>query len=105
MAHRGRRRRSGSAAVPKELRPIVGGVVLVVTLRTIDMLWRRVTGRPTPLEAADTAGSAAAEPSVARDRLVYATLLSGALRLARRTGLPKDARADAREGRNGKSPA
>lgn len=112
MARRGPDRRGRSRPVPKELRPVIGGVVLVATVRAVDAVWRRVTGRPTPVEdpvetpveaatdATDPAG--AVDPSVVRDRLLYATLLGGALRLARRMGLPKDG---AGGGPNGRSPA
>lgn len=72
--------------VPKELRPIVGGIVLVAGVRTIDALWRRIARRPTPV----TAPMQDADNGPVRDRLVYAALLGAALRLARRAGLPAE---------------
>ena len=101
MARRGRRGRGALRRVPEELRPIVGGAVLVAAVRTVDLLWRRIGGRPTPVgpHTSDAATDAV------RDRLLYAALLGGALRLARRLGLPKDAADRTRDGRNGRSPA
>jgi len=90
-----------SSRLPGPLRTFVGSAVLVVAVRTVDVVWRRVTGRPTPIEAAPAAGADASAPAVVRDRLVYALLLGGAARLARRVGLPQ---ADA-GARNGRSPA
>lgn len=88
MARRGRRRRSRAAGLPKELRPVVGGALLVATVRIIDAVWRRTTGRPTPVETGVAGDSLATtpltEPAVVRDRLLYATLLGAALRPARR---------------------
>jgi hypothetical protein len=96
--------RSGSS-IPKPLRPLVGGVVLVVAVRVIDAAWRGVTGRATPVAARDTEDDArAGEPGVVRDRLLYALLLGGATRAARRFGLPKDA-ATGNGAENGRSPA
>ena len=107
MTSRSRRRRDRTSRLPKELRPLVGGALLVATVRTVDAVWRRVTGRPTPVETPPTGGPDAStpvtDPSVVRDRLLYAGLLGGALRLARRMGLPKDEPKD--DLRNGKSPA
>jgi hypothetical protein len=92
MARRG-------SSIPKPLRPIVGGAVLVATVRVIDAAWRRITGRPTPVDARATEADArAGEPAVVRDRLVYALLLGGALLAARRLGLPEDASKDAGAG-------
>ena len=103
MTSRSRRRRDRTSRLPKELRPLVGGMLLVAAVRTVDAVWRRVTGRPTPVETPPAGGPDASppstDPSAVRDRLLYATLLSGALRLARRMGLPKD------DLRNVKSPA
>lgn len=107
MTSRSRRRRDRTSRLPKELRPLVGGALLVAAVRTVDAVWRRVTGRPTPVEtSADgdaDAPTPSTEPAVVRDRLLYAALLGGALRLARRMGLPKDEPKD--DLRNGKSPA
>jgi hypothetical protein len=89
MARRG-------SSIPKPLRPFVGGAVLVATVRVIDVAWCRITGRPTPVDARATEADArAGESAVVRDRLVYALLLGGALRAARRLGLPEDASHDA----------
>jgi hypothetical protein len=109
-----------SSPVPGPLRPLVGGAVLVASVRVIDATWRRLTSRPTPVEA-DAAvtdpGAASVDagaPDVVRDRLLYALLLGGATRLAQRMGLPEpDAKAakaakapgKAQDGRDGKSPA
>jgi hypothetical protein len=86
MARRG-------SSIPKPLRPIVGGAVLVAAVRVVDAAWRRVTGRPTPVDAragATDADARAGEPGAVRDRLAYALLLGGAMRLARALGLPQD---------------
>jgi len=87
--------RRASLRMPKELRPVIGGVVLVVGVRTVDALWRCVTGRATPVAEPD------ADDGPVRDRLVYATLLGAALRIARRAGLPAEGegRAPTVEGR------
>lgn len=84
-------RRAPSSRVPKELRPVLGGIVLVAGVRTIDALWRMATRRPTPIAAGvqDDGAGPAGEGRVG-DRLVYAALLGAALRLARRAGLPKE---------------
>lgn len=115
MTRRGQRRRSrrrdDSTAMPKELRPLVGGLVLVATVRTIDALWRRLTGRQTPVDPTSAVEDARAaggtdDPSVVRDRMLYAALLSGALRLARRAGLPKEPKRGPQDkGGDGTSPA
>lgn len=88
MARRG-------SSIPKPLRSIVGGAALIATVRVVDVAWRRVTGRPTPVDSraaeADEADARAGDAAVVRDRLVYALLLGGALRLARSLGLPDDA--------------
>ena len=93
---------SRGSSIPKPLRPVVGGAVLVAAVRVVDVAWRRVTGRPTPVDARATevdgadasdvtaADARAGEPAVVRDRLVYALLLGGAMRLARSLGLPKE---------------
>ena len=98
-----------SSRIPRPLRPLVGGAVLVGAVRAIDLVWRRTTGRRPPLRApaeTDAAGvtgaptppddaAADAAPGVVRDRLLYALLLGGALRLARRAGLDADGDDDA----------
>lgn len=78
--------------IPKEVRPALGGIVLVASIRTIDVLWRLVTRRPTPITAAAPQEDEKHAERVG-DRLVYAALLGAALRFARRAGLPKDAKA------------
>jgi hypothetical protein len=84
----GRRETALAARLPSPLRPIVGGIALVVTVRTIDAIWRRGAGRPTPVEVrANEGDERASESTVVRDRLAYALLLSGAVRIARRFGL------------------
>jgi hypothetical protein len=110
------RRRS---RVPGSLRPLIGGAVLVGTVRLVDVLWTRLSGRRPPLadgssetgggEAGGAMGRAATEsaaaddasPRAVRDRLLYALLLGGALRMARRAGLPDD---DAQDRTAGSSP-
>jgi len=94
MARRPRRRTS---PIPRPLQPLVGSVVLVVAVRAIDLVWTRMTGarppsrttgdEPTGSTAAGSDPNADGAPSVVRDRLLYALLLSGALRLAQRAGL------------------
>ncbi len=87
--------------LPKDVRPLVGGAVLVAAVRAVDAGWRLIARRPAPTGAPTdptsdaTAGSGAqdtdrqdTDPAVIRDRLVHATLLGAALRLARRFGLP-----------------
>ena len=82
----------GGLGVPKPLRPIVGGAVLVAGVRVVDALWRRVTGRPTPVESRGADDERAGEPTIVRDRLAYALLLGAVMKVARRAGLPmKDA--------------
>lgn len=91
-------RRSGShrtfrPRLPGPLRSVVGGLVLVGSIRIIDTSWRRVTGRPTPTSdpvAGEPSAHRADEARGLRDRVVYALLLTGAMRLARRLGLPRD---------------
>jgi len=83
-----RQRRSRDRSLPGPVREAIGGAVLVGAIRTIDALWRRITGRPTPLEARRAIEDReAGEPAVVRDRLVYAALMGGAARLAERAGL------------------
>lgn len=78
------RRRS---SIPRPLQPLLGGALLIGAVRAIDAIWTRTTGRrpPLPTEGAEPVDDAA--PGVLRDRLVYALLLGGALRLAQRVGL------------------
>jgi hypothetical protein len=73
---RGRRR---AALVPRAIAPLVGAAVLVASARVIDAAWRR------------TRGMSAAEDDSVSGRLLHASLLGAALRLAERLGLP-DAR-------------
>jgi hypothetical protein len=102
MARRASRRSGRSTGrisdrIPGPLRSLIGGAVLVGAVRTIDVVWRRTTGRRPPLRGqvdgtdASLDGAAGppddAAPATVRDRLVYALLLGGALRLARRAGL------------------
>lgn len=76
----------------------MGGIVLVVGVRTIDALWRGIARRPTPVPAAvphehggEHGGQHGSDEGDGRvgERLLYAALLGAALRLARRAGLPK----------------
>ncbi len=100
-----------SPAAPKALRSLIGGAVLVGSVRIIDEAWRRFTGRPTPVDVSDgtdpDADNDAGAPAVVRDRLVYALLLGAAIGMARRVGLPVSdgsAGSDVGPG-NGRSPA
>ena len=70
--------------VPAVVRPIVGGLVLAGGVKVIDVLWTRVSGRRPPSDgvADDDTG-----PRTVRDRVVYALLLGGMMRLAERAGL------------------
>jgi hypothetical protein len=71
------RRGRGPTGVPAALAPLLGAAVLVGAVRGLEQAWLRVRGvRP------------AQEESLAA-RLVHATLLTQALRLAGRFGLPK----------------
>lgn len=93
MVRRSHSRRAPRLRLPGPLRPVVGGLVLVGAIRSIDATWRRVTGRPTPTSDAVADGPSvhgADEARGLRDRVVYALLLAGAMRIARRLGLPKD---------------
>ena len=96
-------RRGSSSRIPKELRPLVGGMVLVAGVRAIDALWRGIARRPTPVTAAVPHGHPQDDGTERRtdgtddrvgDRLLYAVLLGAALRLARRAGLPAEERKD-----------
>lgn len=93
--------------VPRPLRPLVGGAVLVAGVRLVDALWRGVTGRPTPVASRELDDQHASEPRVVRDRLAYAMLLGVAERVARRSGLPAEgpAKGSGTTGPNGRSPA
>ncbi len=73
--------------IPKALRPFIGSVVLVGTVRTADALWTRISGRRPPRRDPEATPQDDAAPHVVRDRLVYSLVLDGALRLARRAGL------------------
>ena len=84
---------SDRTSIPRPLRPLVGGAALVATVRTVDAVWRRVTGRPSPVATRATDDGRATDPRIVRDRLAYALLLGGALRLARRLGLPANGEA------------
>lgn len=65
----------------------VGALVLVSSVRVVDALWRRIFQRLTPVEAiVDLENIDSSDPRVVHDRLVYALLLVGALRLASRAG-------------------
>jgi hypothetical protein len=101
----GRRSSPRPARIPAPLRTLLGGAVLVGAIRTIDAIWIRASGRRPPIRpdagaredrqhhrGRDTVAPDpdAAAPSVVRDRLLYALLLEGALRLARRTGLREE---------------
>jgi hypothetical protein len=72
--------------LPQALRPLVGGAVLVGTVRAIDAVWHGVTGRHPPT-VQDGQAAPSSEARLLRDRLVYAALLGTALRIARRAGL------------------
>jgi len=78
--------RSGSW-IPKQVRPLLGSIVLVGAVRAVDALWTRVSGRRPPHRDPDTTPQDDASASVVRDRLAYALLLDGVLRVARRAGL------------------
>ena len=89
--------RTRLTCIPGPLQPLVGGIVLVASVRLVDALWRRSTGRPAPSPAlspgldtdAPVTGSAA-EAREVRDRVVHAFLLGAAMRVARWSGLPRD---------------
>ncbi|MDA2983696.1 MAG: hypothetical protein O2980_00910, partial [Actinomycetota bacterium] len=94
-------RRTRLTGIPGPLQPLVGGLVLVASVRLVDALWCRSTGRPAPSPAlspplspgpdtdAPVTGSAA-EAREVRDRVVHAFLLGAAMRVARWSGLPRD---------------
>jgi len=86
-----RRRTAGAGpllgGLPRSLRAMLGGAVLIGSVRVIDAVWRRTTGRPTPVEDRTVEGDErAADPTVVRDRLTYALLLGAAAWIARRLG-------------------
>jgi hypothetical protein len=92
MARRGGRGiagqdRRGSSRIPRPLRALIGSAVLIGAVRTADVVWTRVSGRRPPRRDPDTTAQDDAAPSVVRDRLLYALVLDGVLRLARRAGL------------------
>jgi hypothetical protein len=92
-----------NSRIPRPLQPLLGGAVLVGAVRLIDVVWTRTTGRRPPQRTqSGTEGEGGSDvvddaaPGVVRDRLLYALLLGGALRLARSAGLrdeddPKEA--------------
>jgi hypothetical protein len=93
--------RTRLTGIPGPLQPLVGGIVLVASVRLVDALWRRSTGRPAPSPALSPAPSAgpdtdapvtgsAAEAREVRDRVIHAFLLGAAMRVARWSGLPRD---------------
>jgi len=75
--------------VPSALRPLVGSVVLVGGVRLVDALWARLGGRRPPTEAAPSEPGTGDDtaPALVRDRVLYALLLGGVMRLAERAGL------------------
>ncbi len=84
--------RTRLSGIPRPLQPLVGGLVLIASVRIVDALWRRSTGRPVPSaapEAGASAAGSAAEARAVRDRVVHAFLLGAAMRVARRSGLPR----------------
>lgn len=86
-------RRSITARLPRPLRPIVGSIALVGSVRLVDAVWRRVMGRPAPTvgEAVDAPPTGTAEEArLVRDRVLHGLLMTGAMRFARRLGLPDD---------------
>ena len=94
-------RRTRLTGIPWPLQPLVGGIVLVASVRLVDALWRRSTGRPALSPALSPAPSAgpdtdapvtgsAAEAREVRDRVIHAFLLGAAMRVARWSGLPRD---------------
>lgn len=102
--------------VPAGLRPLVGSVVLAGGVKLVDALWTRFSGyRPPGASPAsepslgggatipagshgerDGTGTGTADddtgPRTVRDRLLYALLLGGMLRLAQRVGLAPEGR-------------
>jgi hypothetical protein len=86
-------RRTRLTGIPRPLQSLVGGIVLVASVRIVDALWRRSAGRPAPSPGPDTDApvtESAAEARVVRDRVVHALLLGAAMRVARWSGLPRD---------------
>ena len=94
-------RRTRLTSIPRPLKPLAGGLVLVASVRIVDALWRRSTGRsalspapsPAPSPGPDTDApmtGSAAEAREVRDRVVHAFLLGAAMRVARWSGLPRD---------------
>jgi hypothetical protein len=76
---------------------MIGSAVLVGAVRTVDVVWTRVSGRRPPRrdpvtgprndEPQGDTSQDETSPGVVRDRLVYSLMLDGVLRLARRAGL------------------
>jgi hypothetical protein len=86
------RKRTGARRIdrlPSALRPLVGSVVLVAGVKLVDALWTRLGGRRPPAEAAPSEPGAGGDtaPALVRDRVLYALLLGGVMRLAERAGL------------------
>jgi hypothetical protein len=78
MARATRKAGRGRNGLTSAFRPLVGAAVLVGIVRGVEHVWERVRGvRP-------------AQEHTTVARLVHATLLTQALRLARRFGLPDD---------------
>jgi len=78
---------SSGPRIPRPLQPVVGDAALVGMVRAIDAVWSRVVGRRPPRRDAEATVQSDAAPAVVRDRLVYALLLGGVLRLATRVGM------------------
>ncbi len=77
MARRRGAGRRTLGRVPAAYAPLIGSAVLVGAVRGVETLWLRIRGvRPTQ----ETSTGA---------HLVHAALLTGALRLAHRSGLPR----------------
>jgi hypothetical protein len=86
-------RRTRLTGIPRPLQSLVGGIVLVASVRIVDALWCRSARRPAPSptpEAGDSVTGSAVEARVVRDRVVHALLLGAAMRVARWSGLPRD---------------
>jgi hypothetical protein len=84
------------ARIPRPLQPVIGSAVLVGAVRAVDFVFKRVTGNPPPIGVDEQASDGAAASRVVRDRLIYALMLGGALRLAKRAGL-RDTKTTRRE--------
>jgi hypothetical protein len=77
MAGRSAAKRRTLARLPAASAPFVGSAVLVGAVRGVETLWMRIRG-VRPMEETTTGA-----------RLVHAALLTGALILAERVGLPR----------------